>query len=648
MGTNAGTNGGWVFGAALTTALATVTAQEPVFRSSVDLVTVDATVVTSDGRPMSDLTAGDFHLSVDGQPRRIVSAQFVSLSVTDEHATTLRASHFTSNQTTDEGRLMMVAVDEAHIRRLEGRTALRAASAFLDTLDPRDRVAVTGLTRIGVIEFTRDRAVAKRRLDGLVGQTDPVFLQHNLGLIEALEVADGSRARLGDVVLRECGRTLTSYTSLNRAADDAGGGRDACPEQLEQEARAVAQHARTQARISLSALEALVESLATIEGPKTLVLLSEGLVADPRLLDFAELAAAAQAARVSIYVLHMEQPLFEAAQARVSPTFLQDQQVRGDGLGRLAGSARGAMFRLVGSDPRPFERIRREIEGYYLLAFEPQPTDRDGQIHRIAVSLARGGADVRARPAFRMPLVVPSARAREEELVDLLRASRPSRELPVRVATYTYVEPGSPRLRVVVSTESDAAGGPAAQVLLGYVLIDGKGVIAASAAHRSDTGRHAFSTLVTPGDYTLRVAAIDPLGRRGSLERPFTAALAARDGVRISDVILAPPPPSPDQPLEPTVDRVTGSEVVAYVELYADEGGPLRDAHVRVEVAASDVAPALVTAAAEVVRRDARWATARAVVPLDAVPPGRYLARLHISANGRPVTTIVRPFLRTR
>jgi VWFA-related protein len=627
------------------TSLATLAAQEPVFRSGVDLVTVDATVVGANGEPVDDLRAEDFLLRVDGQPRRILSAQFVSVSEPAAAAETLRASHFTTNQGADEGRFVVVAIDEAHIRRLEGRTALKAAGAFIDTLDPLDRVAVTGLTRIGVIEFTRDRAALKRRLVGLVGQTDPVFLAHNLGLIEALEVADGSRARLGDVVLRECGRTLSSYTSVNRAGDDAAE-RDACPEQVEQEARAIAQHARTQARISLSALEALVDSLGKIEGPKTLVLLSEGLVADARLLDFAELSAAAQASRVAIYALHMEQPLFEASQDRVSPTFVQDQQIRGDGLGRLAGAARGAMFRLVGSDPRPFDRIRRELSGYYLLAFEPAASDRDGQIHRIAVSLPRRGAEVRARPAFRMPAVVPSARAREQELVDLLRASRPAIELPVRVATYAYEEPGTPRLRVVVSTEADAAEGPASQVLLGFVLIDAKGVIASSGAYRSDSARHAFSTQLAPGDYTLRVAAIDPMGRRGSLERPFTAAIPARSGVRVSDVILAPVPPSPEQPLEPVVDRVLGSQVVAYVELYADEGGQLRDVAVDVDITSSDAAPPLVTTAADVVRRVARWATARAVVPLDAVRAGRYLARLHVSADGQRVTTVVRPFLR--
>ena len=458
--------------------------QDVVFRTSVDLVTVDATVLGQDGSPVPGLVPTDFVLKVDGRARQIVSAQFMSQAASAGRQT-LTARHFTSNEHADAGRFVVLSVDEAHIRRLEGRAAMVAASGFIDRLDPLDRVAVVPLSRVGVIQFTRDRLDAKRRLQAITGQTDPVFLQFNIGLSEAVEIADGSRTRLADVVLRECGRALTTYISPARTAETGGSDRDGCPEGVEQESRAISQHARTQARISLSALEALVASLKPIDGPKTIVLLSEGMLLDPRLVDVTELAAAAKDARVSIYVLHMEVPTFEAAQERVSPTFLRDTQMRGDGLARLAGATRGAVFRLVGSDAEPFERIAREISGYYLLAFEAIENDRDGRVHSVAVTLARGGGQLRARSAFRMAPVLPSAGTRQQSLVDLLRGSRAATELPVRVATYTYAEPGSPKLRVVVSTEADAADGPASRVLLGYVLTDSAGVIAASGAHQS-------------------------------------------------------------------------------------------------------------------------------------------------------------------
>jgi hypothetical protein len=41
-------------------------------------VTVDVGVFDAQGRPVGDLTAGDFTVRVKGQPRRVVNAEFVS------------------------------------------------------------------------------------------------------------------------------------------------------------------------------------------------------------------------------------------------------------------------------------------------------------------------------------------------------------------------------------------------------------------------------------------------------------------------------------------------------------------------------------------------------------------------------------------
>jgi hypothetical protein len=49
---------------------------KPTFKSAVDLVPVDVNVIDKSGRPVPDLAAGDFTQTVDGKPRRIVSAQF--------------------------------------------------------------------------------------------------------------------------------------------------------------------------------------------------------------------------------------------------------------------------------------------------------------------------------------------------------------------------------------------------------------------------------------------------------------------------------------------------------------------------------------------------------------------------------------------
>lgn len=615
-----------------------------VFRTGVELVTIDAVVVDSRGELDRTLGAEDFALKVDGRPRPVVSAQFVFAGAS-RPGIPPAPSHYSSNEFVEPGRLVVIAVDRAHIRRTEGRAALQAAAGLLDRLDARDRVAVVGLDDRGALEFTRDRARVAARLASLAGQGDPVLLRFNIGLAEAVEIADGNRARLADAVLRECGRSLAEYDNPTRAGDETAGGRDACPEQLEQEARAVAQHARVQARLSLGALGAIVDALKAFDQPSTLVLLTEGLLADPRLVDLAQFSLAAQQARVSLYVLQMEQPLFEASTDRVSPTFLHDTRLRSDGLERLAGAARGAVFRLIGGDPAPFQRIADELAGYYLIAFEPQEADRDGRLHRIELAVS-GDRTVRARRTFRLPATTTAARVQQEQLERLLRSTTPRTELPLRVTTYTSVQPGSEELRVVISLEIDPAGGSASTALVGYVIVDETGVIAASGAERLSSGRHAFSTVATPGRYVLRVAAVDPLGRRGLVEHTFVAsAVRAGPNLRIGDLVIAPEPPHPGEPLHPAVDRVEGPAAIGYLEL-APTPAAAKDPDLHVEFAiheGSREEPRVVVRG-DIARLHAGWATARARLPLTALPPDRYVAVARVLANGRELARAVRPF----
>ena len=53
------------------------TDQVPVFRTSADLVTVDAVVTDGDGRHVTDLTATDFEVTVAGKKQELQQAVYV-------------------------------------------------------------------------------------------------------------------------------------------------------------------------------------------------------------------------------------------------------------------------------------------------------------------------------------------------------------------------------------------------------------------------------------------------------------------------------------------------------------------------------------------------------------------------------------------
>jgi VWFA-related protein len=637
-------------GVAIAVAAATPAAwsqQAPVFRAAVDLVTVDATVVDGEGRPIEGLGPDDFVLKVDGQLRRVVAVQFVSREPAgiDVATGTTPTSRASSNAAVADGRLVLVAVDRRNIRRLEGRQALRAAERFIDALGPSDRVAVAGIHDVDDIEFSRDRGGAKRQLAALTGEAVAALIQptFHLGLTESLLIADGNKSRLEAAVRRECGESLGRINTPARSVGNDSVSRNPCPTQLEQEARMTAQQVRTEAALSLDALIALIGRLETIEGPKTVALLSEGLVAEPRFVDLSPLAAAAAAARVSIYVLQLETPLADVATQQLSPTLVEDAQLRSDGLSRLAGVAGGTLFRLAGSGPGPFARILRELSGYYLLAFEATPSDRDGQSHRIDIeAIGRaGGATLRSRQAFRFEAPGPARARLERRLVELLRASNVAAELPLRVVSYSFYEPASRQVRIAIAAETEPDAGQPPQVLFGYVLIDAKGVIAASQVRDTATGQLTALALVPPGHYTLKVAAIDRYGRAGSLPRSVLAGVS--DTVLpTSELMVARVNTDPSALADPIVDRTRDDRVLAYLELYPPAGRSLRDVDVTFTVRSPSQGDALLSMPAAIVTRGDGHAAAQAVLPVQRLPPGRYIVRAEVVDAGTRVGFVER------
>ncbi len=98
---------------------------------------------------------------------------------------------------------------------------------------------------------------------------------------------------------------------------------------------------------------------------------------------------------------------------------------------------RGAVLPVIGSAEAPFQRIARELMGYYLVAFEPQAGDRDGKQHAIRVRVKRESVSIRWRSVLNIPAKPPSTQqvittALRSPLVErgLSSASRPTRVPP--------------------------------------------------------------------------------------------------------------------------------------------------------------------------------------------------------------------------
>ncbi|MDP2053945.1 MAG: hypothetical protein Q8L75_09935, partial [Acidobacteriota bacterium] len=151
-------------GLAMSLALAAVSAQQqpptpqaprPVFETQTEIVLVDVTVVDRDAKPVPTLTAADFELQVNGQPRPIQSVQFISTIPTNTSPATPRETGFSSNDTATTGRLLLFAVDEGNLRVASSRSVLRAAQSLFERLAPGDLVGLARLPLgVGNVEFT--------------------------------------------------------------------------------------------------------------------------------------------------------------------------------------------------------------------------------------------------------------------------------------------------------------------------------------------------------------------------------------------------------------------------------------------------------------------------------------------------------------
>ena len=634
-------------------------------RTEVALIQVDVNVVDGSGRPVGDLRPDEFTITVDGKPRPVASSQFVSLGrPATPPAQAAPRRYFSSNQTPGQtptsptGRVFLIVVDSENTGVGGSRAAMAAAGRFLDRLAPGDRVGLANIPRGGPnVEFTSNLVRVREALGRVVGRESLFRSTRNIGLSEAFSFVSGDTVNWNYVVQREC---------LKGLMDKADAGElEACRANMEAEASQMVQESLRRTRDSVVALRALVTSLGRLSGPKTLVLVSESLVVgrETRYMgefmpDAMALAEAAARASVTIYVLRLDRSSasYDASAQFSAPTPGEDESMRRTGLETIAGAARGTMFNVVGTGDSAFQRLELETSGYYLLGVERTESDQDGKRHKIGVEVARKGLTVRARREFG-PLT--SAREErpvkpEEEVAEMLGSPLPATDLPLRVATYTIRDPQKSKVRVVISVDIDQDRTEPAEYTVGLILRDQQNRVPASSIERKTLSPlepsrpgpavYTIAEVVDPGSYTLKLAATDASGRRGSIEHPVVARLASSEGLEVSDLLVADRPRQGGGAWRPAIEVVVQGELTAYLEVYSADRGRLRQTSVSFEVAADEKSLALVSVNSKLQdTKQADRSVAEGSIPLGLLPPGEYLARAVVSFSGRAVTEVFHP-----
>jgi VWFA-related protein len=636
------------------------------FRAGVDLITIDVSAVDAKGRPVEDLKPGDFVVKVDGKLRPTVSAELIK--VEQGKPTTRQSELITTNEVPQNARRIVVAIDQTLITPGSTVPLQRTASEFIGRLAPSDYAAFVAFPEPGPrVDFTIDKARVRKALEGIVGQPARIFSgDFNIALWEAFTItgAEGVYANSvdpGDTRPPRVQTPPTVWRVLERGCRGMTIEDLQLPENVEMfrqcrrdiytESMNVARQARIDANISMRALEALLRDLAYLDGPKTMVVFSAGLVnEDPTLLN--EAVRLAALARTTIHVVAVERDRTEELrdlENGQSKMTLLDRSFELAGLEIIADRTNGTLFRGVAAGKGIFEQLERELSAWYLVAVDRQPGDPDTQ--RVEVEIRRRGVTLRSNKNA-VSVNASARRAIDEQLSDVLSSPFAIPGLPLRVSTFAQRDADPSKYRLRLAADIGQPGEPGGEFALGYVLTDENGRVLTSAGSRrtltqTATGdrqalQYETSLAVAPGTYLLRFGAVDTQGRRGSLVRRVELPKPVEGALQTSDLIVGNLPAEGETLSSRVEPLITASELAAYLEVYLPDPAA-SNVTVTLDIAEGESSSALATQTLTLRPGETPSSRVATGVVAATMTPGRYVARVTVSRDGETVKTLTRP-----
>jgi VWFA-related protein len=380
--------------------------QPPRFSSGVDLVAVDVTVLDASGAPITTLTADDFAVTVDGKPRTIATLRLlrsgaVAADAPRPNPQQAGAPASQAPALPSPGRLFVIVVDREHIPAGDGVGTIEAAVKFIDALQPEDRVAVWSIpTTSSRLALSPDFDAARRAIRAAQGTYRPSPSKYSIGRDEAVKATEGQKDVLSAIVGRECEATGENTPDLIVS----------CRQHVEAEVTITAEDARHRALVTLAAVQQLVLALASVEGSKHVVWLTEGPLYSRSEYPLVKgIQDAAAASRVTVHAIQLHSPGYQARtdRMRASPELPEQMTTAAT----VAASATGGLWVTPAAPAVGFSRLARELSASYLLGIEAGSGDRDGKPHEIDVRVKAAGwrGLVRARRSFMIDPKAPAA-----------------------------------------------------------------------------------------------------------------------------------------------------------------------------------------------------------------------------------------------
>ena len=639
-------------------------AQTPVpqatFRSGTDLVQVDVSVLDNKRHPVRGLTAADFTIFEDDQPREIQAFSEVYLPdrVQSRDASWTREvpSDVATNQVAqEEGRLVIIVLDRTIPVGEPTMTARRVAAAAINQLGPSDLAAVVSTSNGAVQNLTSDRSRLLRAISGSDLSTD---ISDEAKEIEASVFALTGRtwSALNDPRC-QCG--LCVLETITRVAD------------------AVQNTSRRRKVLLFIGTDLLLQTADSSH-------LSSDVGCGNRLRDARDVMfTAVDRGHITIHSLD------PSGLANISPTTRSSSTLRlGSGppatafvtsatneylqrqgnLQVLPDRTGGRAVMNTNGPDLLVPQIFRDSDSYYLVGFRPADPGANGRFHRITVKTTRHGLDVRARSGYTAPAAdVASSHTTNatiaapvrEALTGLLPAGATSLDLNAA----TFAIPGTQKAAVVLTVGVSAfalqsRSGPLEIVATAFDTGGrpkgmSRQTLELSWPASAGSGDHRFDALsridLPPGEYEVRVA-VNGSSHTASVFSYVTVPAFASAPLSISNVVigatagtLTAPKDflSPLLPVVPTGRRefARSDRLMAFFRVYQgvnrqDALGPVQLRSTIVDARGAVVAGESSTLGAEQFGTG-RTADHYLTVPLATLAPGEYLLQVETTMGSR-------------
>jgi VWFA-related protein len=439
---------------------------ETLVRIETELVQIDVLVEDREGRPVRGLKREDFLLLEDGKPQPLAhfaigTAERPARWVTAGRGrrTNVEEASLPSSPSTPavvEGRRIIFTIDDLHLSPSTLLVAKQTLRRFvLEKLGPQDEAAlITTSGALGMVQqMTRERVILGRAIDRLSVQERTGTSTFDIPRLSPYhaELIDSNDPDALEVAVQEL---MASLQVDRRQATGMAQGR----------ARQIVAENNAVTMATLTTIETTIRQLAALPGRKLMVLVSDGFLLggmrDSRHFDLRRVTDAATRAGVTLYSLDargliavppemdVTQPsgfaqILPGVRSRIAQTALEAQR---DGLYALATDTGGKAFFHQNDLGISLAEMLAETESYYLLAFEPAESPRDGRYHKIEVRLPHHPSyRVRTRKGYLAP---DEKRLQREaaERASLVAASRTSekearrlREMQIRLGLSSLV-----------------------------------------------------------------------------------------------------------------------------------------------------------------------------------------------------------------